>query len=417
MITIKKNIDPEAVGLTLILFANICLYNERQVYWFIGVGALGIITVVISTMRGKNFILHMGSYPIWLSLIYALFAVYQIFALRAGNSTLDTMIWRYVENLCIYTVILKELRRGKKFDLPFIIAGILSIIMILRNEMSLILTIISKNEISLNNAWQFRIGTTLSGNENTVGFAFGVISVVIMWTYCQEHPRRKTKMGLFVVFTLFMLMTGSKKTIFFLMTSVIIYLYFDRGKFSRWIKILLIIGVLLYVIFKVELVYNILGYRIINAIKTMLYGKKTVGAVYSYSTDVRKAMMVEAFQLFKEHPIAGGGYNFFLLKTQNPYSYSHCNYTELLCSFGIIGSLMFYSRHIYQLKYTVKMWMHRKNYRHDIMCLGFMCTMLILLIEIAAVTFSAQSLWYLPITISAACYDYLIENVKLKRGD
>lgn len=413
MVTKKKYIAPEAVGLTLILFANICLYNERLVYWFIGVGALGILTVVISTAREKNIILHKESYPIWLSMIYALFAVYQIFALRAGNSTLDTLIWRYVENLCIYTVILKDLRQGKKFDLPFIIAGIFAIVMILRNEMSLILAMLSKNDKSFILTWQFRVGTNLSGNENTAGFAFGIISVVIMWTYCREHHRRKTKMGLFVIFTIFMLMTGSKKTIFFLMANVIIYLYFERSKLSRWIKVLLIIGSLLYAIFGIEFFYNILGYRIIDAIETMLYGKETVREVYSYSTDVRKAMMIEAFQLFREHPIAGGGYNYFLLKTQYPYSYSHCNYTELLCSFGIIGTLLFYSRHIYQLKYTVKMWRHRKDLGHDIMCLGFLCTLLILLIEIAAVTFSAQSLLYLPITISAACYDFLREKESL----
>lgn len=399
MVTIgNRPIDLGATGLTLILFANICLFNQKMAYLFWIISALGITLAIISTVVRSRLVLRIKRYPLWIITIYSMFIAYQVFALRAGDFNWDTLIWRGVESVCIYSVIMNALRQGEKFDWPFIISGLLAIVMILRNELEGILS------------GRLRIGTTLSGNENTVGFAFGIISLVIMWTYYQGYTRNKIKIILFIVFTIFMLMTGSKKTLIYLAANMFIYFYYNRDKFTGWIKMMLIVCVMVYAIFEVDFFYNIIGYRIVDAAKTMIFGKSVSRNVYSYSTDVRNDMIIEAFQLFKEHPILGGGYNYFAKKTVYGYGYSHCNYTELLCSFGIFGTFLFYSRHLYQLKYTLKEWFLRKNYKHDIMVLGGILTLLILVTEIAAVTFSAQSLWYLPITISAACYDYLREE-------
>ena len=393
----KRNINIDNIGLILILFSEICLYNKQMVSLFLIVNGLGMVMVFLSLINKRRFIIYKKSYPIWLTFIYFLFLFYQFVALRAGNATWDTLLWRYFENLCIYSVIINDLRENKDFAVPFIWAGFFSIVLLLKNELSVILT------------GQIRIGTSLSGNENTVGFAFGTISVIIMWIYCKEKSNKKYRLGLFVLFTIFMLLTGSKKVLVFLVANVIIYFFYNRNKISGWIKVAIIIGLAIYAIFEVDFFYDILGHRIIDAVETMLYGKNTIHATYSYSTDVRKNMIKEALQLWREHPIIGGGYNYFLLKTQYPYSYSHCNYTELLCSFGIFGILVFYSRHLYQITYFIKQHFFKKYYDKDLMILGIMLTVLILAIEFAAVTFSAQSIWYLPITISAACYDYLHE--------
>ncbi len=400
MITIgKRPIDLGSMGLTLILFANICFYNQKMAYLFWIISALGIVLTIISVIAHNRLVLRKKTFPLWIIVIYSMFILYQMIALRAGDFNWDTLIWRAVESLCIYAVIVNDLRMGRKFDWPFIVSGFLAIIMVLRNELEVILS------------GYLRIGTTLSGNENTVGFAFGIISLVIMWTCCQEGlNNNKIKMIFFIVFTAFMLVSGSKKTIVFLAANILIYFYYNRNRLTGWIKVLLIVSVILYVIFGVEYFYNIIGYRIIDAVETLILGKNVSKNVYSYSTDVRYDMIIEAFRLFKEYPILGGGYNYFAQKTVYGYGYSHCNYTELLCSFGIIGTILFYSRHIYQLKFSIKAWLFHKKYSQDIMLLGIVLTVLILITEIGAVTFSAQSLWYLPITISAACYDYLHET-------
>lgn len=399
MITIGNNpIDLNSIGLTLILFANICFYNQKMVFLFRIISALGIICIFISFLVKKQLLLHKKSYPIWIFTIYSMFIFYQVFALRAGDFNWDTLIWRAVESLCIYYVIISSLRSGKKFDVPFIVSGLLSVLILLKNELS---SILSGN---------LRVGTTLSGNVNTVGFAFGVISLVIMWTYCQEEKKDKFKMVLFFMFVILMLTTGSKKTLIYLLANIVIYFYYNKEKISGWLKIGFIVCVLLYAIFQIDYFYNIIGYRVVDAVETFAFGKDVSRNVYSYSTDVRNDMIKEAFLLFKEHPIFGGGYNYFAYRTIYNYGYSHCNYTELLCCFGLFGTFVFYSRHIYQLKYTFMSYFFHNNYDESIMLLGFVFTLLILATEIAAVTFSAQSLWYLPITISAACYDYLREN-------
>lgn len=46
----KKPINIETIGLTIILFADICLYNEKWVYLFIAVSGLGIFGILFSIL-------------------------------------------------------------------------------------------------------------------------------------------------------------------------------------------------------------------------------------------------------------------------------------------------------------------------------------------------------------------------------
>ena len=85
-----------------------------------------------------------------------------------------------------------------------------------------------------------------------------------------------------LVYAAFMLLTGSKKVL-------IVYLLLfghDRGPASRWLKIVLGLVIVVYIILNVPIFYNKIGFRVETMISTMLYGRN--GALYFYSTDVRE---------------------------------------------------------------------------------------------------------------------------------
>lgn len=134
-------------------------------------------------------------------------------------------------------------------------------------------------------------------------------------------------------------------------------------------------------------------------IDTLIYG--TASLEYSYSTEVRDEMIKEAFHFFLNNPIFGNGWNYFYAHTMYGYEYSHCNYTELLCSFGILGTLLFYSKYFSNLFVMIKN-IHNKFIHKDLLVLIFILTVEALLLDWAAVTFSAQCIWYLPVIIASS---------------
>ncbi|PWX16157.1 hypothetical protein CYK66_10200 [Clostridium perfringens] len=79
----------------------------------------------------------------------------------------------------------------------FAISGVISMLYLISSE---------KTNILMGGS---RIGDSLSGNVNTVGFNFGIISTVLMWSICKE--KKIYKVLVFVLLSIFMLLTGSKK--------------------------------------------------------------------------------------------------------------------------------------------------------------------------------------------------------------
>lgn len=81
---------------------------------------------------------------------------------------------------------------------------------------------------------------------------------------------------------------------------------------------------------------------------------------------------------------------------------------------GITHNYLENSEHFINIRFSFKK-MHRKNSNYyDITVLAFVLSLMILLIDWVAVTFSAQCIWYLPLTISSAILDEIECRVKLK---
>ena len=192
-----------------------------------------------------------------------------------------------------------------------------------------------------------------------------------------------------------MLLTGSKKSLIFIIFSFIIFTVIKyRFKLHRYIIPFLLIMIMLFLVFYIDLFYNIIGKRIIDFIGTL--GFNIDGAKYSNSTTLRLLMYKKGIEAFKTKPIFGGGW-FYFSNYAGIETYSHSNYIELLVTYGITGFLLYYSMFFYILLKLLKL------IKVDKYCkLLFTINVVLLINDLAAVQFSSNILYYLIL-----CFSYL----------
>ena len=242
-----------------------------------------------------------------------------------------------------------------------------------------------------------RIGSEINDNVNVVAFCLGFLYTIIFWSYTTE--KKLWKLLLVVILVAISFFTGSKKTIVILLMNLIMYLLLEKGKVNKWFKVFFALVIIANLIFNIEPLYNVIGRRLENMYYTISDKNETL--VYSYSTNVREKMITEGFNLFKENPIIGGGWGFFATRTHYGFNYSHNNYIEILCSFGLVGFIIYYMYHLKILKASI-ISIRKKSYYYKESILSLVFIIMTLILDWTAVTFSAQCVWYLPIIVSSA---------------
>lgn len=391
----ERNNNLGGGALTALLIGEICFYRIETIYIYWCLTGFGILTgVVLYGLPNFKFKIKVSSFCFWVNAVYLMYMVNGLFRLKSGSFSWDTILYRYIECMGIY-FLAKKIARTKVSDLikPFLYAGLFSMVY---------LFLLQREDIILGAQ---RIGDALSGNVNTVGYNFGIISLFAVWWYCQG--KKWYKFVFFVLTAVIMLITGSKKVLIILVVDLLLIFAYDRKKASGWLKIGLLFATLIYTIFNVPYLYNIIGIRIESMIQTLLYGSSAT--IFSNSTDVRNEMIKEGYYIFLRRPLFGGGWNFFRENTRYfRYNYSHNNYIEMLCTFGIIGTILFYSKHFSNLVFSIRLLRSKNNQQTQDMIFAMALTILCLILDWAAVTFSAQCIWYIPLIISSV----LVTNMK-----
>ncbi|WP_240259915.1 O-antigen ligase family protein [Clostridium perfringens] len=405
----KKNksilITIDSISLILMLVGEICFFKSETIYIYWILTGCGMVMAILNNINRFSFKFKKDNFVLWLSLMYSMYFFYGLFYLQMGEFPIDTLLYRFVEGIVLYLLLSSLLEKDTELLVKsFAISGVISILYLISSE---------KTNILMGGS---RIGDSLSGNVNTVGFNFGIISTVLMWSICKE--KKFYKVLVFVLLSIFMLLTGSKKTLIIFIVDILIFFVYKRKKISGWIKIIIMLIVGSYIIFNIPYFYDIIGSRIESMFDTLIFGNNT--RLYSYSTEVRDDMIIEAFHLFLNKPIFGGGWNYFYSKTIYGYEYSHCNYTEMLCSFGIVGTMLYYGKYFSNIKTVLKY--RKKNFDQNIdfiiIVIAFSIEALVL--DWGAVSFSAQIVWYIPIIFSSAVIYVIRKNnyvMRIKNGE
>ncbi len=183
------------------------------------------------------------------------------------------------------------------------------------------------------------------GNVNTVSFYFflaAFFSIVLIF-----FKKHFWLIPLSLTFVLFMLSTGTKKTLLSLFISIliIVFLFLKKHKF-----IYLIIVSCLVVLFIILINLPFMATmkeRLLDMMKTIITGEE--GA----STWLRNIYMRSAFYLGFKNQLIGLGNEGFALSTSFN-TYSHSNASEIFCNYGILGIITFYAPYVLILKNSIK---------------------------------------------------------------
>lgn len=371
------NLTIKGLAIALIVYSNICFYKlDTQAIYLI----MNVIAGVLTVMSHRWERVTLTKPVIWLTCIFMMFIISGTLRLQTGIFNFDRFVISYFQCILLYILIkdiVADFEYEKVLAYTFGLAAILCILTMYIQEGSFI-----GRELR-------SVGSTLSGNVNTVGMGLGILSLFMVYYY--GNSRKVLVFLTSIVVMGIMMLTGSKKTIVYIIANVFILYSFSKNKTKGKIMMISLFSVIAYLVFSVDYFYELLGSRIIDMFGQL--GLRMNTAHYSYSTQLRLYMIGEAFQMWLRHPLFGGGTNYFQAHTATHYEYSHCNVTELLCSFGIIGCVLFYLPHLTYIRRFKRIVKEEPEVAH----FSLILIILSLLIDWMAITYSSFSTGYIPI--------------------
>lgn len=286
------------------------------------------------------------SYLISLYVLFAFFCWFNIFAGHAiSTSTAKKMLDVILRNIVFIVFLFQYLRQVdlKKLKYLFFNACIVS---------SFIIIILSYLETGF---FQLRgVEGSINGNVQAVNNA-----IAIGWIYCLRNEKlikRELIMCLFLV--LFCILAGTRKAIIVLFMIVIGYTVIDKPYriLTNGIKIAFVSGVLLFLLFKVDFIYDIIGSRF-EGFLGFINGNGDIDA----STDTRSHFIELGYAYFLKEPIYGYGIDCFR-EIRGAYdTYSHNNYIELLFGIGLPGTITYYLMYLIPLLKGVYNYFNNRN--------------------------------------------------------
>lgn len=393
-ITIKKDSIKKNIAIcliVLILFINASLYTIDTIDMFI---KAIIVLVIISWLF---LLIHIGAikkffktkYFLWLSLLFILYECYGFTRIVYGNFNWDYLLALYVSvvTICtLFTSIPDSYKINSLYKIC-IFASLAICSYILINEYTNII------------GGGVRIGESGSGNVNTIGTYLSVFSIPIMYGIIIK--KQYNQIPVFLVQLIFMFLTGSKKTLLLIVLGLFIYYTYKNGfKLHKYIKLLLIVFLIFFMIIKIDFFYNIIGFRVVDFFGEL--GLNIGGSGFSYSTEQRMQMYKIAPTLFLQHPIIGGGWGYFAAFSGLKV-YSHSNIIELLITFGLLGFIIYYSMYINLLKKAIKQVQKKEG-------IIVFCFLVLLIVNDAfTITFCQVPICYFSLFVSYVLIEFRLE--------
>lgn len=384
----RKYISLVCLGITLILVANVCFYKEDTIPNYIMISGFGMAIIMFRYFRQTKYKIWFDKFMKWISALYIIYLVYGLLFSNGGLFNGDMFIFTYVSNIVLYIALRMIFQYDNWISIlvkPVCLTVGIAMVLIFTNDISGAL--VAQNST--------RFGSSLSGNVNSVAVYLGILSLIISYNYAKE--KGKLSLVMLTLCFLFMLLTGSKKAIVIIAFDLLIYLKVSKEKAMSFIvfTVAIIAGIIL--ISQVPFLYNIIGHRV----QDLFYQVFGIGtASYSNSSDmssaIRQDLMAEAFDIYIRHPtfyLMGGGWNAFAANSHyhNMNYYSHCNYTEMLCTFGLLGTCFYYVPMIHNYRLIKK-----KSANKDEKVFSAIILLVMIVLSFFMVIFSDICLLYIP---------------------
>ena len=205
----------------------------------------------------------------------------------------------------------------------------------------LILGAIVSAAVVLYNQYMFigimRLGCYIYGSamEFSGGITVACYACIILYKVEQKFSYAI----LFVLCLIINALSGSRTAILYPIVFLVLVDFLYAQNILKTIRIIVVALVILFAMMiaclNVPTLYNVVGHRI----EAMIFDKTNDGSFME-----RHEMKKFGIELWTRRPIIGWGIHGFAYKYKfvNKLVYSHCDYTELLSCFGIVGALLFY---------------------------------------------------------------------------
>ena len=234
----------------------------------------------------------------------------------------------------------------------------------------------------------YRLGLSSDINPNTIAWLFGILGMLTLFLYI--HERHKTYLFLIVLQVIFILLSGSKAGLLFILIPILYYGI--KSLFTLNIKItiliILAIGILWFSIQHNPLLYTLVGKRIDEMLLTLGIGRDIAGVSVDATSTLKRIDMLEtAWRMFAEKPIFGWGIGAFAKFGGYGY-YSHNTFLELLVSGGIIGFIIYYG---YLLLLSITIFLKEKSKMKDMLLILIIS---LILSDMITVTFYSRIVFY-----------------------
>ena len=385
--------------LALLMFSATALWRVEtaSLYLVITLVCSGI-TFLISFRNLSKYLYQIkeNSFFLWITFFFVVISVDWIMRKTVGVFNYDFTLFTWA-SIVVVLLLLVSIKNNNKllhiFSKSCELAAIFICFYIFINERELLL---AKEVI--------RIGTGLSGNVNTIGIHLGFYSLGILYLYIST--RKKRHLLIYFLVAVFMLLTGSKKTLFYLISAI--SLYFFYGAPRQAIKRLIIIGTVatisIYFILANEYFYEIIGSRTIDFLGSLGF---KVGYYNNSNSTIERIYLINiAWHRFLHSPLIGNGY-YSTIALPPYYTYAHSNYFEILADYGLIGFIYFYTFYYKTIRRLVG---KSKKDKQTIFVLILVISCLFR--DIAAVSFADGWIGYLSLIIASV---FIMHNRKENR--
>lgn len=323
---------------TMVFLAIISMYafNDQKILLY----TIRIFFIIYMSIRLFFVKYKVSKYSLW-AIIFLMFTLSSTLWATSQELAIFNFIWAF--QVLIVAILMESFIEDKKkleFVLKcFIIGGLI-----------LILRLFIETPIE---TWGVkRLGTAIDYNANDVGMKLSFATLSTLYFF-----RTNYKNIYLVLITLLLsivsLFTGSKKALLVMVLGIFFYYLFSVKKIHKVILAfpLILSGIFLlkYMLYNIEVLYTILGFRIEQMIATF----NTEEVQISSSTGIRAEMIETGFKMLADKPFLGygiGNYSLF----SNFETYSHNNYIELLTGIGLIGFIIYYAFYAWLISKILK---------------------------------------------------------------
>jgi O-antigen ligase len=232
-----------------------------------------------------------------------------------------------------------------------------------------------------------RLGSIEEGwNSNAIGLMCSLATVFCLYLYSERKNTKVIYLLCICVFVTIVLLTGSRSAFLRLIMCWLLYIIFCRPRGNTiYFFIALLIGIFtVYLALNVSFLYSKVGIRI-ETVFNLITGSGNVDS----STKIRLAMIENGIYWFKQKPIIGFGidnFRFLWEQIAGYQTYAHSNYVDLLVGVGLIGTFIYYSFYVKQIKVLKKCL--KKRRKLSAVFLAVISTLLIL--DLITVTYNSR---------------------------